>query len=199
MDGPGWPLSTSREMVSTTHADAGLTPALKLLQSLVFPVFHPSGTTSANPLSASRYASAATGRPPGAQKRNQNHPAAAPIRPIVFTTRIPSRRPGSHGGTSGISYPYRHSGARPTVPNMPDKHSVLVVEDEPNVQETLAAVLTIVGFTTYRAGNGDEALNVLERERVDAVSLDLRMPGPKGLERDGFTLLKYLGSGPVYA
>src|SRR5437762_14241475 len=85
MDGPGWPLSTSREMVSTTHADAGLMPALKLLQSLVFPVFHPSGTTSANPLSASRYASAATGRPPGAQKRNQNHPAAAPMRPIVFT------------------------------------------------------------------------------------------------------------------
>ena len=82
---------------------------------------------------------------------------------------------------------------------MPEKHSVLVVEDEPNVQETLAAVLTIVGFKTYRAGNVDEALNVLERERVDAVSLDVRMPDPKGLERDGFTLLKYLRSVPVYA
>src|SRR2546423_14617436 len=82
---------------------------------------------------------------------------------------------------------------------MSEKHSLLVVEDEPNVQETLAAVLTIVGFKTYRAGNVDEALNVLERERVDAERLDVRMPDTKGLERDGFTLLQSLRSVPVYA
>src|SRR3989442_4172028 len=107
MDGPGWPLSTSRAIVSTTHADAGLTPALKLLQSLVFPVFHPSGTTRANPLSASRYAFGATGRPPGAQKRNQNHPAAAPTRPIALTMPLVFRggATGACGGSPG------HSGA----------------------------------------------------------------------------------------
>src|SRR5438034_10551505 len=96
MDGPGWPLSPSREMVSTTHADAGLMPAVKLLQSLVFPVFHPSGATKANPLSASWYAPGATGRPPGAQNRNQNHPAAAPTRPIALTMPLVFR-----GGATG--------------------------------------------------------------------------------------------------
>jgi len=80
-----------------------------------------------------------------------------------------------------------------------DKPAVLVVDDEPNVQETLATVLTIVGFKSHRAGNVEEALAVLAQERIDAISLDIRMPDPGGLERDGFALLKHLRTVPKYA
>src|SRR4051812_121141 len=80
-----------------------------------------------------------------------------------------------------------------------DRPAVLVVDDELNLQETLATVLTIVGFKAHRAGNVAEALTILGRERIDAVSLDIRMPDPEGLERDGFTLLKHLRSVPKYS
>jgi CheY-like chemotaxis protein len=80
-----------------------------------------------------------------------------------------------------------------------ERYSVLIVEDEPNIQETLAVVLTLVGFKTHRASDVEEALTILGHERIDAVSLDLRLPDPKGLERDGLTLLRYLRRAPAYA
>jgi len=79
------------------------------------------------------------------------------------------------------------------------KPSVLVVDDEENIQVTLSVVLTLVGFKTYTAANVDEALKILGQERIDAVSLDIIMPDPRGLGRDGFTLLKYLRTVPTYA
>jgi CheY-like chemotaxis protein len=80
-----------------------------------------------------------------------------------------------------------------------EKLSVLVVEDEPNIQQTLSVVLTLVGFKAHCASTVEEALGILAQERVDAVSLDIRLPDPGGLERDGLTLLKYLRSVPAYA
>jgi len=78
------------------------------------------------------------------------------------------------------------------------KPRVLVVEDEENIQTTLSVVLTLEGFTALTASNVDEALAILGREQVDAVSLDIRMPDPQGLERDGLTLLKLLRATPQY-
>jgi CheY-like chemotaxis protein len=79
-----------------------------------------------------------------------------------------------------------------------ETRSVLVVEDEPNIQETLAVVLTLVGFKAYRAGNVEEALTILGEESIDAISLDVDLLDPEGLERDGLTLLKYLRSVPEF-
>jgi CheY-like chemotaxis protein len=80
-----------------------------------------------------------------------------------------------------------------------DKPAVLIVEDEPNQQETLSTVLALVGFRTVSAANVEEALLAFGREQIDAVTLDVKMPDPKGLDRDGLTLLKYLRSVPAYA
>jgi len=79
------------------------------------------------------------------------------------------------------------------------RHSILVVEDEPNIQETLSAVLTLCGFKPICASNVEEAIAVLSRECVDAVSLDVRLPDPKGLERDGLSILRHLRSLAAYA
>jgi DNA-binding response OmpR family regulator len=79
------------------------------------------------------------------------------------------------------------------------KPAVLVVEDEENIQTTLSIALSLSGFRTFTAANVDEALAILGREQIDAITLDVRMPDPKGLDRDGLTLLEYLRDGDAYA
>src|SRR5690348_16570091 len=60
--------------------------------------------------------------------------------------------------------------------------SVLIVDDEPALRDALAEVVRDLGHREHTASSGDAALSLLNRERVDAVFLDLRMPGMDGLE-----------------
>jgi DNA-binding response OmpR family regulator len=75
---------------------------------------------------------------------------------------------------------------------------VLVVEDDQAIQTTLCATLTLMGFKTLSASSVDEALKTLGTDRVDAVSLDVRLPDPKGLERSGLSLLAFMRATPEY-
>ncbi len=59
---------------------------------------------------------------------------------------------------------------------------VLITDDERNLRESLAAYLSTEGINTVLAATGEEARETLERERVDAVVVDLKMPGMSGLE-----------------
>jgi two-component system chemotaxis response regulator CheY len=79
------------------------------------------------------------------------------------------------------------------------KPSVLVVEDELDIQQPLTVVLRLEGFHAFHAEDVDGALEILDREKIDAISLDVRMPDPQGLNRDGLTLLRHLRSTPRYA
>ena len=76
---------------------------------------------------------------------------------------------------------------------------VLVVEDEPFVQTTLCATLTLMGFRTYSASTVDAALKILGAEHIDAISLDVRLPDPKGLQRTGLSLLASVRASAEYA
>ncbi len=60
--------------------------------------------------------------------------------------------------------------------------SVLVVEDEPTVRETLAESLAEDGLTVTTAANGPEALERFREDRPDLVLLDLMLPGMSGIE-----------------
>ncbi len=60
--------------------------------------------------------------------------------------------------------------------------SVLIVDDEPALRDALAEVVRDLGHREQVASSGDAALSILGRERIDAVFLDLRMPGMDGLE-----------------
>jgi two-component system nitrogen regulation response regulator NtrX len=65
---------------------------------------------------------------------------------------------------------------------------VLVVDDVPAMAEQYAYDLKRVGkYDTLRAAGGEEALDILAREAVDCVVLDLEMPG-----LDGFDVLRSL-------
>lgn len=59
---------------------------------------------------------------------------------------------------------------------------VLVVDDEPAACKLLALILGPPDFQCTAAGNGEEALKALQRERFDAVISDLQMPGVGGME-----------------
>ncbi len=60
--------------------------------------------------------------------------------------------------------------------------AILVVDDEENIRETLKDVLEDEGFTVFTAGNGKQALHVLDVDVVDVVLLDLWLPEIGGME-----------------
>jgi CheY-like chemotaxis protein len=61
---------------------------------------------------------------------------------------------------------------------MPKK--ILVVDDEPHVVKYLTTFLQDSGYETCSASDGEEALDVLKKEKPDLVTLDLQMPNETG-------------------
>ena len=62
------------------------------------------------------------------------------------------------------------------------KASVLIVDDEVNVQRSLRGVLEDAGYEVQAAGSGEECLELLEKTSVDIMLLDVWLPGRDGLE-----------------
>lgn len=58
---------------------------------------------------------------------------------------------------------------------------VLVVEDDPNVRSTLEQLLRFEGYLVSLAGDGREALDLLETDRPDLAVVDVVMPRLDGL------------------
>jgi DNA-binding response OmpR family regulator len=59
---------------------------------------------------------------------------------------------------------------------------ILVVEDDPTLQDTLAYNLARQGYTVSQAADGPAALAAARAEHPDLVVLDLMLPGMDGLE-----------------
>ncbi|MBZ0271046.1 response regulator [bacterium] len=70
---------------------------------------------------------------------------------------------------------------------------ILVVDDEPFVRDTLAAILETNGFAVRIADSGEEALSILESEFVSLVISDVRMPGISGFELLAHVLSDHIG------
>ena len=64
---------------------------------------------------------------------------------------------------------------------MTNKASVLIVEDDAGAREALRMILK-KEFNILIAKNGTEALEILEREAVDTVTLEPRLRGIQGRE-----------------
>jgi len=59
---------------------------------------------------------------------------------------------------------------------------ILIVEDEPSLQETLVYNLEKQGYTVEAAGDGHAALEAARRLKPDLVVLDIMLPGLDGFE-----------------
>ncbi|MGR3455994.1 phosphate regulon transcriptional regulator PhoB [Pseudooceanicola sp.] len=65
---------------------------------------------------------------------------------------------------------------------MAEQPTVLVVEDEPAQREVLAYNLEAEGFRVARAGNGEEALVLVDETMPDIIVLDWMLPNVSGIE-----------------
>ena len=65
---------------------------------------------------------------------------------------------------------------------MAETKTVLVVEDEQILRETLTYNLAHEGYRVLSAGDGRAALDLARRERPDLIVLDLMLPGVDGFE-----------------
>ena len=59
---------------------------------------------------------------------------------------------------------------------------VLAVDDEADILLIVTVILRASGHDVLQASSGEMALEILEREKPDAMLLDIRLPGIDGLE-----------------
>ena len=62
---------------------------------------------------------------------------------------------------------------------------ILVVDDEPDLRETVSILLELNGFKVLEASNDDEMYSQLDKNDVSLILLDIGMPG-----NDGLTVMK---------
>src|SRR6202046_292851 len=60
--------------------------------------------------------------------------------------------------------------------------SILVIDDEAAIRESLEVLLTLEGYAVRMASDGEQGLRILEVENFDLVLLDLALPGQSGME-----------------
>jgi len=59
--------------------------------------------------------------------------------------------------------------------------TILVVDDEPQIRRVMRTTLASNGYTVLEARSGEEALEIMQKERPELVLLDVNMPGMGGL------------------
>jgi len=76
-------------------------------------------------------------------------------------------------------------------PDEPNRPTVLVVDDEPGMRDTLVAILEHHGYRVWSAPDGETAFSAAQETDFDVLVMDIRMPG-----RDGVSVLQELGTPP---
>ena len=65
-----------------------------------------------------------------------------------------------------------------------NEKKILVVDDEPDVRNFLIACIQDAGFMVDSAVDGQDALDKIEKERPELITLDMNMPKMSG-DKDG--------------
>jgi len=73
-------------------------------------------------------------------------------------------------------------------------HSVLVVEDEPNIVLSLQFIMKKAGYAVRIAGDGQLALDEIARDIPDLVLLDIMLP-----KRDGLDVCETIRANPEWS
>jgi CheY-like chemotaxis protein len=64
----------------------------------------------------------------------------------------------------------------------PSRRSVLIVDDDDDAREMMGELLDAMGHNTVKASSAHEALELVERERLDLALIDLGLPDVDGCE-----------------
>jgi DNA-binding response OmpR family regulator len=72
--------------------------------------------------------------------------------------------------------------------------TVLIIEDEAEIQNFISRVLELEGYRVLKADDGKTGMNLVQEDGIDLVLLDLRLPG-----RDGWSVLREIKRRPGLA
>ena len=62
------------------------------------------------------------------------------------------------------------------------KYSILIVDDEPGIRQSLTAVLQDEGYRAEAVASGEQCLEFLAKKKCDVVLLDIWLPAIDGLQ-----------------
>jgi len=65
---------------------------------------------------------------------------------------------------------------------MNDKRSILVVDDEPGMLETMADILNATGYRAAMIADSSKAIDLVQKVHFDIVLLDIVMPEMNGVD-----------------
>jgi DNA-binding response OmpR family regulator len=65
---------------------------------------------------------------------------------------------------------------------MANNHSILIIDDEPNLRRSLGLILQRAGYTVTTASNAAEALQLLQAGPYDLAFLDIKLPDQSGIQ-----------------
>ncbi len=63
-----------------------------------------------------------------------------------------------------------------------DQNTILIVDDEKAVVSLMEQAFSRAGFEVRSARSGEEALELLQQDRIQVMFLDLNMPGMDGIQ-----------------
>lgn len=98
--------------------------------------------------------------------------SAAPVAPAQHAAAQPPASPTDRP----------EAASTPAAPARPSAGVVLLVEDDPLIRVTSAAMLTDTGFTVVEAGSAEEAEALAQRHRPQVMVTDINLPGASGTE-----------------
>src|SRR4030043_687191 len=64
---------------------------------------------------------------------------------------------------------------------MSTSHTILVIDDEPNLRRSLGLILQRAGYNITTAANASEALHLLQSGAYDLTFLDIKLPDQNGI------------------
>jgi DNA-binding NtrC family response regulator len=62
------------------------------------------------------------------------------------------------------------------------KYSILIVDDEPLIRESLYEIFRIDGYRVHMAQSGEDAIPLIDKEDIDIVVTDMKLPRMNGIE-----------------
>jgi DNA-binding NtrC family response regulator len=65
---------------------------------------------------------------------------------------------------------------------MPRQPTVLVVDDDPALRQTMEAIVRSAGMNSITAASGEEAIEAIRKNPVDVALLDVQLPGISGIQ-----------------
>jgi DNA-binding response OmpR family regulator len=69
--------------------------------------------------------------------------------------------------------------------------TILIIEDDIDIQNFASRVLELEGYLVLKAGDGKTGMNIIRENTISLILLDLRLPGP-----DGWSILREIKRDP---